>query len=581
MSSDEPTDHARSTESPETSPQHVAENGGSEDPGGDAPTELDTELDTHRRTPQRRILIGSQRDPAAYRARRKRDWTPLPDAADREPSAKENRAAPEESPAADPSAAAASESVAPQSMPVEHEVAQQEPAQQQAAQQTVARPAAPTDPDSMAERPPEQDIVAQGPPTTHFPPPNIRESLSPDLEEEFNEALGDGSFEELMSGDAALDAGSMLEEESRHTGRVVAVRRDDVFIELGSREQGCVSLRQFDEPPEVGATLEVVVQRFNREDGLYDLRLPGVAVGVDDWADLEEGMLVEARVTGHNTGGLECEVGHLRAFIPISQVALYRVEDLAQFVDEKFKCLVTEANPQRRNLVLSRRAVLEREQEEARQQFLDSLQPGQTHEGVVRRLTDFGAFVDIGGIDGLLHISQLSWGRVQHPNEVLSEGQTIEVKIEKFDRQAGKLSLGYREMLDNPWDKAESNYPPNVTVQGTVTKLMEFGAFVELEPGVEGLVHISELSHKRVARASAVVHEGHQIQVLFLSVDSKAQRISLSIRQTMPEPEPEPKPQDAKPDAAPAKKPKRKLPDRPLQGGLGRVSGGDRFGLNW
>ena len=196
------------------------------------------------------------------------------------------------------------------------------------------------------------------------------------------------------------------------------------------------------------------------------------------------------------------------------------------------------SQPQARNLVLSRRAVLEREKEEAKKNFFESLQPGQVHQGVVRKLLDFGAFVELGGgVDGLLHVSQLSWGRVNHPSDVLSEGQTIQVKIEKVDRESGRIGLSYRDMLENPWNTAAAKYPPNGVVRGKVTKLMEFGAFVELEPGVEGLIHISELSHKRVWRASDVVHEGDELEVLVLAVNSESQRISLSIKAlTRPEP---------------------------------------------
>ena len=244
---------------------------------------------------------------------------------------------------------------------------------------------------------------------------------------------------------------SAFEPESLQSGRVVAIRRDDVFVEFGGREQGIVSLRLFDVPPQVGAEVQVVVQRLNPEDGLYELSMPNKAVQVDDWSDLAEGMLVDVRVTGHNTGGLECEVNHIRGFIPVSQIALYRVEDLAQFVDQRFTCMITEANPERRNLVLSRRAVLEREREEARQQMLASLQPGQIRDGVVRKLMDFGAFVDLGGVDGLLHISQLAWGRVKHPSDVLHEGQQIKVRVEKVDPETGKISLAYRDLLESPW----------------------------------------------------------------------------------------------------------------------------------
>jgi small subunit ribosomal protein S1 len=412
-----------------------------------------------------------------------------------------------------------------------------------------------------------------------FPPPNIRERLPSDLEDELSRAMGDASMDELMGGGSAADDPA-LEPDSLQSGRVVGIRRDDVFVEFGGRQQGIVSLKQFDVPPQPGAMVQVVVQRFNPEDEMYELSVPNKAVQVDDWSDLVEGKMIEVRVTGHNTGGLECEVNHIRGFIPISQVALYRIDDLAPFVDQRLACVITEADPDRRNLVLSRRAVLEREREQAREQMLNSLQPGQIHEGVVRKLMDFGAFVDIGGIDGLVHVSQLAWSRVKHPSDVLKEGQTIKVRIEKVDPATGKISLAYRDLMESPWTSAAQKYPQGSTVHGTVTKLMEFGAFVELEPGIEGLIHISELSHKRIWRASDVVHEGDQVEVLVLSVDAEAQRISLSTKALATPPEPAKK-EDAAGEGAPAKASKQRAkPTGPLLGGISR-STGDRFGLKW
>ena len=411
--------------------------------------------------------------------------------------------------------------------------------------------------------------------------PSRRDRLTPEMEDELTKALGGMSLDELMCVGDVLSQETTLELESRQRGRVVAVRRDDVFIELGGREQGCIPVRMFPEPPRPGDMIEVIVQKYHADEGLYDLTLPGTAADVGNWDDVQEGMLVEAQVTGHNTGGLECEVNHIRGFIPMSQVALYRVEDVSQFVGQRFACIITEANPMRRNLVLSRRAVLEREKEEVRQKFFDALQPGQIHQGVVRKLMDFGAFVDIGGADGLLHVSQLSWGRVNHPSEVLTQGQTIQVKIEKVDRATGRIGLAYRDMLENPWSTAAAKYPTNSIVQGKVSKLMEFGAFVELEPGVEGLIHISELSHKRVWRASDVVHEGDQIDVLILSVNTEAQRISLSIK-ALSKPEPTKREKEAAEPSEPAQSShKRQRSNQPLRGGLGKSSGGENVGLNW
>jgi small subunit ribosomal protein S1 len=238
--------------------------------------------------------------------------------------------------------------------------------------------------------------------------------------------------------------------------------------------------------------------------------------------------------------------------------------------------VITEADPERRNLVLSRRAILEREKEQAREQMLSSLQPGQICDGVVRKLMDFGAFVDIGGVDGLLHVSQLAWGRVKHPSDVLKEGQAIRVRVEKVDPTTGRISLAYRDLLESPWTAAAQKYPPQSVVHGTVTRLMDFGAFVELEPGVEGLVHISELSPKRVWRTADVVKEGEQVDVLVLGVDAEGQRISLSMKALVAPPEPVKKEEGGPGPAKPAKH----KPTGPLLGGLSRT-GGDRFGLKW
>ena len=191
---------------------------------------------------------------------------------------------------------------------------------------------------------------------------------------------------------------------------------------------------------------------------------------------------------------------------------------------------MVEANRDRRNLVLSRRGVLEREQAEAKEKLLAELEVGQTREGMVRNIRDFGAFVDLGGIDGMIHVSQMSWDRIKHPSEVLTLGQKVKVKIQKIDPETHKISLAYRDLFESPWTNAASKYPVTSKVTGTVSKIMDFGAFVKLEPGVEGLVHISELSYKRVHRVSDIVQEGQQVEAKVLSVDPENQRISLSMK---------------------------------------------------
>jgi predicted RNA-binding protein with RPS1 domain len=523
---------------------------------------------------RRSFLIGSQRDPAAYRARPKRDWTPIEEPADEKPAA--------EKPPVDKPA-------------VETPVAQAPaPGRSPLIPQAVL--------DAMVEEPAPLPSIPEDllpPASGHFPPPNIRDQLTPDLEAEFEQALGDMSLDDLMSGGSAPSDEAQLEPDSKHTAKIIAIRKDDVFVELGSREQGILPLHLFTTPPAIGGTLQVIVQKLNREDGLYELSLPGMAAHVEDWSDLHEGTLVDARVTAHNPGGLECTVNAIRGFIPFSQVALYRVETLDEFVGQTLTCVVAEANPDRRNLVLSRRAVLERERAETKEKLLASLAPGQIHEGVVRKLMDFGAFVDLGGVDGLLHISQLAWGRVKHPSDVLSEGQHLKVRVEKVDPETGKISLAYRDLMENPWSTAARNYPQGAIVRGTVTKLMDFGAFVELEPGVEGLVHISELAHKRVFRTSDVVKEGEQVEVLVQSIDTEARRISLSMK-ALHQPEPTKEELEAKAEtealaeahaaagenagqaAPPAEPPKPKKPpkEKPLTGGLGKPTG-QKFGLKW
>jgi small subunit ribosomal protein S1 len=277
---------------------------------------------------------------------------------------------------------------------------------------------------------------------------------------------------------------------------------------------------------------------------------------------------------------LECEVSRLRGFIPASQISMYRVEDLAQFVDQKLACVVTEANAEKRNLVLSHRAVLEREKAEAKQKLMSELEVGQVREATVRSLQAFGAFVDLGGVDGLIHISQLSWDRIRHASEVLEAGQKVKVKIQKIDPQTGKIGLAFRDLAENPWTNAARDFPVRSRVRGTVSRLMEFGAFVRLAPGIEGLVHVSELSHKRVFRVTDVLSEGQEVEVMVLSVDPEQQRISLSLKaleaRASDKPKAEEEPPEPETPAAPAKK-----RSTPLKGGIGGPATGERFGLKW
>ncbi len=421
-------------------------------------------------------------------------------------------------------------------------------------------------------------------PTGPVPPPSIRQPLSDDLEAQFNAAMGNASLDDILAGGVNAATAAPVELESHHRTPVTRIHGDNVFFSLGGRDEGVASLRQFPEPPQLGAEYEVIVKSFSADDGLYELIIPGASAHVEDWSDLVEGSVVEARITGANTGGLECKVGSLRGFIPSSQIAIFRVEDYAEFLEQKLLCVVTEVNPKRKNLVLSRRAILEREKEEARREVLQSLEVGQIIDGVVRKIREFGAFVDIGGVDGLLHVSQLSWDRVNHPSEVLQEGQKVRVKVEKVDSQTGKISLSYRDLQEHPWDSIQEKFPVESIIKGKVSRIAKFGAFVKLAPGIEGLVHISELSYSRVPTVSSVVSEGQDVEVKVLSIDTDAQRIALSMKAVLPEPASEPEVEEAvQPDerfeaqreAVAARR------SKPLKGGTSRASGGEQFGLKW
>jgi small subunit ribosomal protein S1 len=458
--------------------------------------------------------------------------------------------------------------------PAENAAAEPATADASATAETVAETTTTSDPPSTEPAAPER-------PATPVPTPSQYDKLTPDMEKELNEALADVSLEQIASDSATDRASEQLETDSRHHATIVRVHGDNAFFSLGGKNEGVVSVRQFKEPPSVGQELEVVVKGFNAEDGLYELLVPGAAVEVSGWSDLAEGTVVEARITGANTGGLECMVGNVRGFIPASQIAVFRVEDFAEYIGQKLPCVATEVNRKRKNLVLSHRAILEREKEEARKQLLEELEPKQVREGVVRSLQSFGAFVDLGGVDGLIHISQLSWERVNHPSEVLKEGQKVRVKIEKVNRQTGKIALSYRDLLEHPWANVEQQFQVAATVQGTVSRVAKFGAFVKLAAGVEGLVHISELAHQHVRSVGDVLKEGQSIEVKVLSIDTEAQRIALSLKATLPEPPPEEKPPEESEEKHPHRAPIVPKRKKPLKGGVDGPSGGEKFGLNW
>lgn len=319
---------------------------------------------------------------------------------------------------------------------------------------------------------------------------------------------------------------------SRIQGRIVGIRERDVFVDYGGKSEGFVPLDEFeaDSPPEVGQIFTFIPHGFDRDSGQMRLSLREVKTDAS-WDSLKVGDTVEARVTGTNIGGLELTIHGLRAFMPKSQVDTVRHEDFRGFVGKRLECEVTEVDRRGKNILVSRRKVLERELVKQREEAKVGLEVGQVKQGAVRRLTDFGAFVDIGGIEGLLHVSDISYARVNHPKEVLKVGQEVEVQITKLDLARDRISLGMKQLKQDPWQLVEGNYRPGNHVEGKVVKLMDFGAFVALEEGIEGLIPISEMSWThRINHPKDVLKTGDAVRVQVLNVDAKKRRISLSLK---------------------------------------------------
>ena len=312
-------------------------------------------------------------------------------------------------------------------------------------------------------------------------------------------------------------------------GKVIRVRGNILFVDMGGKSEGIIGVDQFPgDLPEPGSLIDVVIDRFDPGEGVLILRLKGSAIEAT-WENLKKGVVVEARATKTIKGGLEVDVDGIRGFMPISQIDLARVEDAASFVNQKFKAIVTEANEREKNLVISRRELLEQERAELRERTWATLEEGQIRDGVVRSIKDFGAFVDIGGVDGLLPIGEMSWSRVSKADDLVKTGDQVKVKVLKIDRTARKLTLGLKQLSPSPWESITTKYPRGTMVKGKVTKIMDFGAFVELEPGIEGLLHISELSPTRVRRVVDIVKPEQEVEVRIVKVDAEERKISLSL----------------------------------------------------
>ncbi|HSP72347.1 MAG TPA: 30S ribosomal protein S1 [Gaiellaceae bacterium] len=336
------------------------------------------------------------------------------------------------------------------------------------------------------------------------------------------------------------------------TGSVVRIDKDEVLVDIGYKSEGVIpvselSIRRSVNPAdEVNLGEEIDALVLTKEDAEGRLILSKKRARFElAWKKIEEaheqGDPVEGRVIEVVKGGLILDLG-VRGFLPASLVDIRRVQDLDEFMGKELRCKVIELNRSRNNVVLSRRAVLEDERKEQRQQILDRLQPGDVVEGQISNIVDFGAFVDLDGMDGLIHISELSWSHVNHPSEVLEIGQTVKVKVLDIDRDRQRISLGLKQTQSDPWQQVIDAYGEGDVVQGRVTKVVTFGAFVEILPGVEGLVHISELAQHHVENPREVVSQGDAVAVKIIEVDADRRRLSLSLKRVEPGEAPEPLP---------------------------------------
>jgi small subunit ribosomal protein S1 len=324
-------------------------------------------------------------------------------------------------------------------------------------------------------------------------------------------------------------------------GRILEIRPREVLVDIGYKSEGVIPVSEFDDIDhvEVGDEVEVLLERLENEDGMVVLSKEKAA-HKQNWDKIVKVFqgdgLIKGKVKAVVKGGLTVNIG-VEAFLPGSQIDVVPPKDLQQFVGNTYDFKIVKINDERKNVVLSRREIIEQERAEKRAKFLESVRVGDTVRGSVKNLTDFGAFIDLDGMDGLLHITDMTWGRLTHPSELLKIGQEIDVVVLDINREKERVSLGLKQTQRNPWDKIEERFPVGATVQGKVTNLVPYGAFVEIEEGVEGLIHVSELSWtKRITRPSDVLSQGQQIEAVVLGVNKEEQKISLGVRQLEPNP---------------------------------------------
>ncbi|MBL8609513.1 MAG: 30S ribosomal protein S1 [Myxococcales bacterium] len=346
--------------------------------------------------------------------------------------------------------------------------------------------------------------------------------------------------------EASLQGGDFGKEGEIVSGTVVAVQRDNVVVDIGGKSEGMIALSEFADATgqmnvKPGDKIDVYIESRENDDGLVLLskeKADKMKVWDEISAACERDELIDGTISQRVKGGLSVTIkGGVKAFLPGSQVDLRPIRNLDKLIGQSYQFKVIKFNKKRGNIVLSRRVLLEKERDEQKTKTLETLEEGKVVRGVIKNITEYGAFVDLGGIDGLLHITDMSWGRVNHPEELFKVGDEVTVKVLKYNPETERVSLGLKQTQEDPWNHAEEAYPAGKRVSGKVMSITDYGAFVELEPGVEGLIHVSEMSWtKKVKHPSKLLEVGQTIECQVLEVDAKQKRISLGLKQLEPDP---------------------------------------------
>jgi small subunit ribosomal protein S1 len=346
-------------------------------------------------------------------------------------------------------------------------------------------------------------------------------------------------FEQSVAKVDALKEGNIV------SGTVIAIGKDHVVVDIGYKSEGGIPISEFIGPNgeitvKPGDVVDVLVESKETEDGLVLLskeKADKLKVWDEISAACERDELIQGTITARVKGGLSVTIrGGVKAFLPGSQVDLRPVRNLDKLIGQTFDFKVIKFNKRRGNIVLSRRVLLEKERDELKARTLQNLEEGMVVTGVIKNITEYGAFVDLGGIDGLLHITDMSWGRVEHPSQMFKVGDEVTVKVLKYNPETERVSLGLKQTTEDPWNTAAERYPPGMRVTGKVVSITDYGAFVELEPGIEGLIHVSEMSWKKPKHPSKVLEVGQEVECVILDVDTANKRISLGLKQLAPDP---------------------------------------------